>query len=112
MPHHTQPSQSSSYWTTHRGRRYRWLLIATLLSMVAIYATQATHLSKTNKDLRACAKCEVERPIVWNASTPKLEIIPLRRVFVYLDLQTFSPRPIQAPVAFKPPSRAPPVIGS
>jgi len=112
ISHQTPLPQSGSSWSTPRGRRRRWLVIATLVSLVALYATQATHLPKTDKDVRACAKCDVERPVVWNASTPELKIVPLRRAFVYVDLQTFSTHPVQAPAAFKPQSRAPPVLAS
>lgn len=109
--HRPQPRSNSSS-ATPRGRRNRWLLIAALFSVVALYATQTTHLAKTSKDVRACTKCEVERPAVGIASAPELKVVPLRQAFAYVDLESFSSRPLPTPAALTPPSRAPPVLDS
>lgn len=85
-----------------------WLVLFTLVWLVALYSTQATHFVRTFKDTQQCPKCQVERPFALNVLEPELKIALTSRISFYFRLQNVTYRFIPLPTHFKPPTRAPP----
>jgi hypothetical protein len=95
-----------------RGQWRKWLVLATLAWLVALYSIQVTHFRKTIKDAQACPQCEVQSVVVADFLKPQLPTVADVRQSSYMELQVFESLPVQISPDFKPQSRAPPILAS
>lgn len=90
----------------------RWLILFTLIWVVALYSSQVTHLIKTIEDSRQCPKCQVERQFALDVIKPKLVTAASIRICYYVCLTSEDRRFVTSVSDSRPQGRAPPILQS